>query len=66
MRILINPLTTMDVYIRQIWLFPQSIQNINMSFIFIVVLKTWKSLMPKDVTAVKGLNAILFQSSDTF
>jgi hypothetical protein len=47
-------LTATDVYIRQILLFPQRIQN--MSFIFIVVLRTWKSLTPKDVTAVKRLN----------
>jgi hypothetical protein len=40
-------------YIRQIRLFPQHIQI--MSFIFIAVSRTWKSLTPKDVTAVKGL-----------
>jgi hypothetical protein len=28
-----------------------------MSFIFIVVLRTWKRLTPKHVTAVKGLTA---------
>jgi hypothetical protein len=26
-----------------------------MSFIFIVLLRTWKNLTPKDITAVKGL-----------
>jgi hypothetical protein len=41
----------------QVRLFPQRIQN--MSFIFIVVLRTWKSLTPKDVTAVKGLKKVL-------
>jgi hypothetical protein len=51
--LIINPLTATDVYIRQIWLFPQRIQN--MSFIFIVVLRIWKSLTPKDVMAVNGL-----------
>jgi hypothetical protein len=55
---MINPLTATDVYIRQIRLFPQRIQN--MSFIFIVVLRTWKSLTPKNVTAVKGLVPFLF------
>jgi hypothetical protein len=39
---------------RQICLFPQRIQN-NMSFIFIVVSRTWKSLTPKEVTVVKRL-----------
>jgi uncharacterized membrane protein len=51
--IIINPLTATDVYIRQILLFSQRIHN--MFFIFIVVLRTWQSLTPKDVTAVKGL-----------
>jgi hypothetical protein len=54
--LVLNPLTATDIYIRQIWLFPQRIQNI--SFIFIVMLRTWKSLTPKDATAVKGLTHI--------
>jgi hypothetical protein len=29
-----------------------------MSFIFIVVLRTWKNLTPKAVTAVKGLKYV--------
>jgi fumarate reductase subunit D len=39
-------LTATDVYIRQIGLFPQLIQNVF--FIFIMVLRTWKCLKPKD------------------
>jgi hypothetical protein len=47
------PLTATDGYSCQILLFPLSIQN--MSLIFIMVLRTCKSSMRKDVMAVKRL-----------
>jgi hypothetical protein len=37
-----GPLTATDVYMRHFLLFPQRIQN--MSFIFIVLLRTWKQI----------------------
>jgi hypothetical protein len=47
----------MDVYISQ-YLIVSSAHS-KMSFLFIVVLRMWKSLTPKDVTAVKGLMFLL-------
>jgi hypothetical protein len=47
----LNSLTATDRHIRRILLFPQRIQN--MSLIFIDMLRTWKSLTPKDVVVVK-------------
>jgi hypothetical protein len=51
----INPLTATDVYIRQIWLFPQCIQN-NVFYTYLGVKDMEKLTTPNDVTAVKGLN----------